>query len=248
MRELILRCLESASSREELWASFLAASGCRRVAEIGVWKGDFAAHLLRCCPEIDHYYAIDPWRPLTLWNKPLNVDRETFEAAYREALEKTGFAGERLEVLRGTTTEVVDRIPDGSLDFVYVDGDHTLRGIAIDLIRALPKVKPGGFVAGDDFCPSIWQHGPEFEPTLVFPYAVYFAEASAAPIVALPWDQFLLQKSAPGEGGFSFEDLTGAFGEPSVGRQVRPPDRPRPGLGEKVRRRARRLLGRPVRR
>ena len=32
-------------------------------------------------------------------------------------------------MLRGTTTEVIDRVPDRSVDFAYIDGDHTLRGI-----------------------------------------------------------------------------------------------------------------------
>lgn len=40
---------------------------------------------------------------------------------------------------------------DGSLDFVYLDGDHTYRGTR-DAIRAfLPKMKPGGELAGHDY-------------------------------------------------------------------------------------------------
>jgi hypothetical protein len=44
---------------------------------------------------------------------------------------------------------------------------------------------------------------------MVFPYAVYFAEAVGCPIYALPFRQFLIEK-APGS-GFSFTDLTDSY-------------------------------------
>src|SRR5206468_4924808 len=99
-----------------------------------------------------------------------------------EAKLKTDFAGSRRVILRGKTTDVIDQIPDAELDLAYIDGDHTLRGIAIDLIRVYQKVSPNGFIGGDDFTPSMWEHKTSFEPTLVFPFAVYFAEAVGATI------------------------------------------------------------------
>ncbi len=102
---------------------------------------------------------------------------------------------------------MIDRIPDGELDFAYIDGDHTLKGITIDLIRVYPKVRIGGFIAGDDFSRSMWHHKTSFEPTLVFPFAVYFAEAVGATIYGLPHIQFCLQKT--GGGQFRFVDLDG---------------------------------------
>ncbi|MEO0338135.1 MAG: riboflavin synthase, partial [Bacteroidota bacterium] len=55
--------------------------------------------------------------------------------AIKETLDKTNFAKEKRIILRGKTTEVINKIKDNSLDFVYIDGDHTLRGITIDLIN-----------------------------------------------------------------------------------------------------------------
>ncbi len=43
------------------------------------------------------------------------------------------------------------RFDAGSLDFVYVDGDHTFEGVTADIRAWLPKVRPGGVMAGDDF-------------------------------------------------------------------------------------------------
>ncbi|MBI1194874.1 MAG: hypothetical protein GC138_03375 [Gammaproteobacteria bacterium] len=201
-------------SRAHLWCELLYASGAKTMAEVGVWKGDFAQQVLQNCGFLERYYMIDPWANLPDWNKPMNVDARVFDHIYDEAMAKTDFAGERRVVLRGRTKDVIDEIPDGSLDFVYVDGDHTLRGITIDLARVLPKVKANGFIAGDDFTATAWQHDVSFEPTLVFPYAVYFAEAHDLPIVATPFDQFVMQKRAGI--GFSFTDFTGRYGDVSL--------------------------------
>jgi hypothetical protein len=81
-------------------------------------------------------------------------------------------------------------------------------------------VKPDGFIGGDDFTPSLWQHKTSFEPSLVFPFAVYFAEAVDATIYALPYSQFCLQKNA--QRGFSFVDLTGQYGDVTLQNQFAP--------------------------
>jgi predicted O-methyltransferase YrrM len=206
--ELVRACLEGSSRRLEFWTSFLNEIRARTVAEVGVYRGEFAARLLDACPSIDRYYMVDPWRHLDAWNKPANLEDAAFEGYYTEALEKTAAHEKRRVVLRGRTTDMVDEVPDESLDFVYIDGDHTLRGVTIDLVSWHEKVRHGGWIGGDDFRRSIWQHGQDYEPTLVFPFAVYFAEAAGTRIYGLPYAQFLIEK---GTGGFEFVDLTGKY-------------------------------------
>jgi hypothetical protein len=212
MRNDDIERLMHAPERLPMWVSFLQEHHVHTVAELGVARGMFAQGLLRSCPEIDKYYLIDPWMHLDDWNKPSNKDSLSFEEFYEEAMDRTDRWKSARVVLRGRTTEVIHSIPDDSLDFAYVDGDHTLRGVTVDLIRVWPKVKANGFIAGDDFCPST-QHDGIFEPTLVFPLAVYFAEAMDVPITALEHDQFLIQKSGS---GFSFVDQTGLYGDLTV--------------------------------
>lgn len=206
-----------APDRFELWETFIEANALRRIAEVGVYRGEFAKRVLEASPGIEQYVMIDPWRSISNWNKPANTDDTAFERYYQETMAATAFAGPKRVVLRGKTTEVADSIDDNSLDFVYVDGDHTLRGITIDLIRMFPKVREGGWLAGDDFCNSIWQHPKTFEPTLVFPFVAYFAEAHGLVVFALPHNQFALQK---GRGPYSFQDLTGTYGSLGLLRQI----------------------------
>lgn len=203
--------LSSLSTRERFFSALVNRAQLRQVAEIGVLRGAFAECLLRYCPGIESYYMVDPWRHLPDWDKPANRDDGAFSAVYREAMARTAFAEDRRVVLPYTTADAAPRLPDSGLDLVYVDGDHSLRGITIDLINVLPKVREGGFIGGDDFVPRIFQHGTRYEPTLVFPFAVYFAEAHRFPIVALPGNQFLMQVVRSPEPGFSFFDLTGSY-------------------------------------
>ena len=203
-----------AETRGHFWIDFVGTTRTETMLEIGVWKGEFAAKMLGGCETLRRYYMIDPWAQLPDWDKPFNVEQQEFDDIFAEAMQNTAFAEEKRVVLRGRTKEVIDEIPDESLDLAYIDGDHTLRGITIDLIKLYPKVKPGGFICGDDFGSDPWQHASSFEPTLVFPFAIYFAEAMNHPLVALPRQQFVMQKTK--DRGFAFVDTVGKYANLSL--------------------------------
>lgn len=213
---LNLSSYKKSPSRPQMWAQFVAEHEVRSMAEVGVYRGQFAEKMLDSCPDIESYYLIDPWQTLEDWNKPVN--RRPFEEVYQEALTRTEKHADRRVVLRGRTSEVVDELGDGEIDFIYVDGDHTLRGISIDLIQLWPKVRDGGFLGGDDFTRSIWQHREDYEPSFVFPWAVYFAEAMRATIWAMPHSQFLIHKANT---GFQYVDLTGKKADTTVLTAIR---------------------------
>lgn len=44
------------------------------------------------------------------------------------------------------------RYGDATLDYVYIDADHHYEPVCRDIDAWLPKVKPGGVIAGHDFC------------------------------------------------------------------------------------------------
>ena len=101
-----------------------------------------------------------------------------FNSAFETTMRKLDFAKDKICVLRGTTLEVVDQINDSELDLVYIDGDHTAKGIVIDLIKLFPKVKKGGVIGGDDYVENIYHHDPNlFDPTMVKPVVNGFVAA-----------------------------------------------------------------------
>lgn len=219
-QQIIRQCIEKSHSRFDLWIHLVESFQVKNMAEVGVYQGDFACQMLQQCSSIKKYYMIDPWRHLDDWSKPANKENNTFEKFFLKTKEKTNFAADKRVILRGKTTEVTEEIPDHELDIAYVDGDHTLRGITIDLICLYDKIRVGGLLGGDDFSRSIWQHPPNYEPTLVFPFAVYFAEAVGATIYALPYSQFLIEKNEAKS--FSFIDLTGKYNHLELKSQFNP--------------------------
>lgn len=216
--QLLRRCVRDSRSRIEFWTEFIRSTQVERMVEIGVYEGDFAVDILRQCENVSKYYMIDPWKHLSDWNKPANLDDGRFEKMFESVNSKTEFAQSRRVILRGKTVDVIDGVSDGELDFAYIDGDHTLRGITIDLTRVYPKVRAGGFIGGDDFSRTIWSHKTTFEPTMVFPFAVYFAEAVGATMYALPNIQFVMQKNETLQ--FSFIDLTGQYDDFTIRSHV----------------------------
>ena len=215
---LLLACAEGAADRFVFWSRFHDRTGVRTMAEIGVWKGEFAAAILARCAKIERYCLVDPWRHLERWNRPWNLSDAALDACRAEALHRTAFARDRTILLEGTTLEAADHIPDRSLDAAYIDGDHTLRGITIDMVAMARKVRKGGWICGDDFHPTIAHHS-RHEPILVFPFVVHFAEAMRLPVYALPFRQFLVHNEP---GGFVFHDLVGGYDKlelrPHMGR------------------------------
>ena len=45
---------------------------------------------------------------------------------------------------------VIDQFEDDSLDFVYIDGEHTYEGVLKDIKAYLPKIKLNGYIGGHD--------------------------------------------------------------------------------------------------
>tara|TARA_R110002050_G_scaffold4794_4_gene22782 strand:- start:91 stop:825 length:735 start_codon:yes stop_codon:yes gene_type:complete len=199
---------EKSDTRESLIEYLIHLHKVKNIAEIGVFKGDLTSYLLNKVEAIENYTLIDPWRYLEDWNKPNNQSNTNFEAIYKDTLEKVSFAQSKLTILRGKTNEISESIEPNSLDAIYIDGDHTLKGITIDLIQMWDKLTSNGIIIGDDFYPSIKRNKFAFEPTLVFPFAVYFAEAKNVKIFTLPFNQFLIIKNHQ---PFEFIDLTGKY-------------------------------------
>lgn len=71
-------------------------------------------------------------------------------AAPRQFIEQCGFSD--IVTLKAMhQLEAVGLYADRSVDFVFMDSDHTYAGTKAALLAYLPKLKSGGVLAGDDF-------------------------------------------------------------------------------------------------
>lgn len=122
------------------------------VAEVGVWEGNFSERILEIC-EPKELHLIDPWlfQPEfgnTGFGRKKNEDR--MEAIYEGVVAK--FKDDpRVKIHRGTSDEMLAALPDGFLDWIYLDGNHNEPFIDNDIALSLKKVKHDGIICGDDF-------------------------------------------------------------------------------------------------
>lgn len=130
------------------FGKFLAARGLLgHAAEIGVCSGSYSRDILDW--GVQRLYLVDPWRELP--DAPCGISDAQHEAYYQETLTRLTGVEERATILRMLSVEAAQRVPDGSLDFCYIDANHRYEGISVDLPTWWPKVRPGGILAGHDF-------------------------------------------------------------------------------------------------
>lgn len=56
--------------------------------------------------------------------------------------------------IRKPSDEAVNDFDKESIDFVYIDGCHTYKQVARDILNYMPLIKPGGFIGGHDYTPN----------------------------------------------------------------------------------------------
>lgn len=141
------------AGRAELCLLF-AAMGFKEGAEVGVWTGKFSERICQTVQGV-HLRCVDPWTPYAAYRERKN-DPERLASAYKEAQQRLRPFG--CTLMRMTSLEAAKQVPDASLDFVYLDGNHERAFIQADLQAWTPKVRQGGIVAGHDF------HAPRDKP------------------------------------------------------------------------------------
>lgn len=152
--DFLFTCVPNASGsvvvttggRKELCAIF-AGLGFKEGAEIGVWEGAFSHQLCASVPGL-HLRCVDPWKSYLEYGDPKNHAKK-IAAAYQTAVAKLTPLG--CEIMRMTSLEAAALVPNGSLDFVYVDSNHGYEFVLQDLAAWAPKVRRGGCFSGHDY-------------------------------------------------------------------------------------------------
>jgi predicted O-methyltransferase YrrM len=87
-------------------------------------------------------------------NKNFNlfcVDSFTFENLLDKFKSNMEPLDGKFTAIIGDSSKSADVFADKSLDFVFLDADHVYERIKGDTLAWLPKIKPGGILAGHDF-------------------------------------------------------------------------------------------------
>lgn len=136
--------------RDKFFPMMIEKLGYKKGVEIGVDKGGYSFHLLSKTT-LTKLYCIDCWMDDFGSNfKPEEYD-PIGDNRMKQAMELLNEFGDRTEFIKATSLEASQGIPDGSLDFCYIDGDHSMEGIYTDLYAWIHKVRKGGMLAGHDY-------------------------------------------------------------------------------------------------
>ncbi len=126
------------------------------LVEVGVWRGQLSKMLYQVANQL---YLVDPWS--LQWNKFERPDGVPYECNMgepfktQEDLNKmyrdVSSAMPNAIVVRESSITAAMGFDDASVDFVYLDSIHTYEYCLSEIKSWLPKIKPGGMIAGDDY-------------------------------------------------------------------------------------------------
>jgi hypothetical protein len=116
--------------------------GFTKGAEVGVSTGANSRFLIDNIPNL-HMLCVDPYVAYQ------RASQRLCDNAFAKA--QARLAGCPVEFIRKTSMEAVKDVPLGSLDFVYIDGDHRFDFVMMDIIEWAKRVRKGGIVCGHDY-------------------------------------------------------------------------------------------------
>lgn len=130
--------------------------GYQKIAEIGVWKGDFVQGILWACPDVTEYWAIDPWHRLEGYpeSRMAKMPEEEWSQLYLEVA-KGMMRYPALKLLREESVTAATMFPDGYFDLVFIDGNHDYEPVLEDNKAWYPKIREGGMMTGHDYIKRI---------------------------------------------------------------------------------------------
>lgn len=124
-------------------AQYFRDQGYLKGAEIGVCDGIYSEKLMDNIPGLK-LYGIDPYVEYHGYPK------ERIERKMEEAVERLS-KYENYTLVRASSLEAAKLVPDGSLDFVFIDGAHDYESVKEDIHAWYPKVRMGGILSGHDY-------------------------------------------------------------------------------------------------
>jgi hypothetical protein len=153
-----LQFLEKATCRSEKYTNGLLdlinylKDKVETMVEVGSYQGESTIIFAQNLPNIKKIYAVDPWLngyaagDICSDEYPMEIVENNFDIRikdYPTIIKKKMFS-----------TDFANEIEDGSLDFVYIDGDHQYESCKNDIKIWLPKIKSNGIIAGHDYLPA----------------------------------------------------------------------------------------------
>lgn len=129
----------------------------KTIIEVGSWYGMSTITMAKACSPETKIYCVDTWlgsyefiamEDDERWNRML---KHGYPQAYYQFLSNIIHEGvvDKIEVIPTTSENAVPHLPQA--DLIYIDGQHTYKGVKEDLENYYPKLNKGGVIFGDDY-------------------------------------------------------------------------------------------------
>jgi hypothetical protein len=125
--------------------------------EIGCWKGRSAAFMaveIHNSGKTIKFDCVDTWTGSVTEDPHQNDPYVKTGTLYEKFLSNIEPVKHIITPKRGDSVQMATTYTDGSLDFVFIDGDHRYECVKADIEAWLPKMKIGGILAGHDYGPT----------------------------------------------------------------------------------------------
>ena len=130
------------------------------IVEVGVWMGRSISFIIPICKSNgSKIYAVDTWTgstkevgPMVDWvYEMMNVSGSMyFYECFLRNLRQ--ISGDHCVIpMLSNSVDAAKRFKDKSIDFVFIDADHSYESVKEDLNVWWPKVKVGGAIGGHDY-------------------------------------------------------------------------------------------------
>ncbi len=124
--------------------------------EVGVWAGRSFIYFLSCLRFFGkkvNCIAVDTWKGTEADGHSKLIENDFGGDIYGHFLDninKCGFEKDFI-ALRKNSIEAAESFADNSIDFCFIDADHSYEAVLADIKAWLPKVAIGGIIGGHDY-------------------------------------------------------------------------------------------------
>jgi hypothetical protein len=141
---------------KEICSNFYNGSG----VEVGTFKGEFSKEILGSWS--GKLYMVDVWRDLSEEYQDCSNHKFFETNLYDETIKNVNEFGDRAIMIRTTSESASHIFSNDSLDFVYIDANHSYDFVKQDIKLWYPKIKKGGYILGHDYLDIEWYKDPNF--------------------------------------------------------------------------------------
>jgi len=181
-----------------------------RGVEVGVCRGRLSRQLLMHHKTL-WLAMVDLWSPYPPDGRYAgsgdliaSMSASQWKECYHQSVWLTEFAEERRQIIKSSSVEAAAQFADRSLDFVFLDADHSYEGVREDINAWLPKISPRGWIGGHDFANLQFPHwgvtkaveefseqiGQPIEKDIDYTWFIHKSPRHPRPPMSRVWRQF----------------------------------------------------------